>query len=220
MARLADPGACGRAAAGAGEVPLRGPQLPRVGNLLSGAVAGGDRRQPDQAEVDPGGAGHRRQPGRGALDHEPGGEAAVGFAEDVTLDGTDGNPRDQRTRTWPTLATDSPVPWRAKPLPVRRIDWRPCWPGTEAANPAALAPARARVEPVAVGTPGVLAGRHQRDRGHLGQPRPFWPGLGQRDDARLRFGVAALLPGHRGAAPFGEASLEATRAHPNARASA
>ena len=44
----------------------------------------------------------------------------------MTLDGTDGNARDQRTRTSPTLATDSLVPCRAKPLRVSRIDWRPC----------------------------------------------------------------------------------------------
>jgi hypothetical protein len=44
----------------------------------------------------------------------------------VTLDGTDGNARDQRTRRSPTLATYSLVPCRAKPLRVSRIDWRPC----------------------------------------------------------------------------------------------
>jgi hypothetical protein len=40
----------------------------------------------------------------------------------VTLDGTDGNARDQRTRRSPTLATYSLVPCRAKPLRVSRID--------------------------------------------------------------------------------------------------
>src|SRR5512132_529184 len=44
----------------------------------------------------------------------------------VTLDGTEGSSRDHRTRTWPTLATYSLVPRRAKPLRVIRIDWRPC----------------------------------------------------------------------------------------------
>jgi hypothetical protein len=47
-------------------------------------------------------------------------------------------------------------------------------------------------------------GLYQRDGGHLGQPRPFWPGLGQRDDTTLQFGVAELLPGQGGTAPFGE----------------
>jgi hypothetical protein len=44
----------------------------------------------------------------------------------VTLDGTDGSSRDQRTRNLPTLATDSLLSCRAKPLRVSRIDWRPC----------------------------------------------------------------------------------------------
>src|SRR5512133_1531530 len=44
----------------------------------------------------------------------------------VTLDGTDGNARDQRTRTSPTLARYSLAPCRAKPLRVSRIDWVPC----------------------------------------------------------------------------------------------
>jgi hypothetical protein len=44
----------------------------------------------------------------------------------VTLEGTDGNARDQRTRTSPTLATYSLAPCTAKPLRVSRIDWRPC----------------------------------------------------------------------------------------------
>src|SRR4029453_15694583 len=43
-----------------------------------------------------------------------------------TLGGTEGKPGGQRTRTWPTLATYSLVPWNAKPLRVSRIDWRPC----------------------------------------------------------------------------------------------
>jgi hypothetical protein len=44
----------------------------------------------------------------------------------VTLDGTDGNIRDQRTGSSPTLATDSLVPCTAKPLRVSRTDWVPC----------------------------------------------------------------------------------------------
>jgi len=67
-----------------------------------------------------------------------------------------------------------------------------------------MAPARPGVEPIAVGTPRVLAGLHQHHRGDLGQPRPFWPDLGQRDDTTLQFGVAELLPGQGGSAPFGE----------------
>ncbi len=43
----------------------------------------------------------------------------------VTLDGTDGSSRDQRTRTSPTLARYSLPAWSAKPLRVSRIDWRP-----------------------------------------------------------------------------------------------
>jgi hypothetical protein len=44
----------------------------------------------------------------------------------VTLDGAEGNGRDQRTRIWPTLATYSLPRCRTKPLRVSRIDWRPC----------------------------------------------------------------------------------------------
>src|SRR4029453_12073772 len=44
----------------------------------------------------------------------------------VTLDGAEGNSRDQRTRTWPTLARYSLVLRRAEPLRVSRIDWGPC----------------------------------------------------------------------------------------------
>jgi hypothetical protein len=44
----------------------------------------------------------------------------------VTLDGTVGNPRDQRTRRSPILVAYSLVPCRAKPLRVSRIDWVPC----------------------------------------------------------------------------------------------
>jgi hypothetical protein len=43
----------------------------------------------------------------------------------VTLDGTDGSARDQRTPSSPILATESLAPCRAKPLRVSRIDWRP-----------------------------------------------------------------------------------------------
>src|SRR5215218_4386765 len=123
----------------------------------------------------------------------------------VTLDGTDGNARDQRTRSSPTLATYSfgPVQGEAVAGEPGRLT-AVLGPEPRLPDPAALAAARARVEPVAVGTPGVLAGLHQRDRGHLGQPRPFWPGLGQRDHATLQFGVAELLPGQGGTAPFGE----------------
>jgi hypothetical protein len=66
----------------ASELPLRGAKVPRVGNLLDGAVASGDRSQPDQAEVDPGGTRHRRQRGRVTLDYEGGVEAAVRLADD------------------------------------------------------------------------------------------------------------------------------------------
>jgi hypothetical protein len=44
----------------------------------------------------------------------------------VTLDGTDGSWRDQRTWRSPTLATYSLAPCKANPLRVSRIDWRPC----------------------------------------------------------------------------------------------
>jgi hypothetical protein len=44
----------GRAALRLGQAPLGGTQRPRVGNQLAGAVAGGDRREHGQAEVDPG----------------------------------------------------------------------------------------------------------------------------------------------------------------------
>jgi hypothetical protein len=182
---VAGPGAVGRPLALAGELPLgasklplRGAKVPRVGNLLDGAVAADDRRQPDQAEVNPGGTGHRRQRGRVALDHEGGVEAAVRLAED----GDAGWHRRQRPRpAHPHLADLGHL--QLCPVQGEAVAGEPdrltavLGPEPRLPDPAALAAARARVEPVAVGTPGVLAGLHQRDRGHLGQPRPFWPGL-------------------------------------------
>jgi hypothetical protein len=121
----------------------------------------------------------------------------------VTLDGSDASSRDQRTRSSPTLATDSLVPHTAKPLRVSRIDWAAMLePG--ASDPPTPAPTGQRVEPVAVGPPRVPAGLHQRDGGDLGQPRPLRRALGEGDHTTLQFGVAELLPGQVGAAPFGE----------------
>jgi hypothetical protein len=66
----------------AGKPPLGGAQVPRVGDGLDGAVAGGDRGEDDQAKIDPGGACYRWQRGRVAVDHEGGVVAAVRFTDD------------------------------------------------------------------------------------------------------------------------------------------
>ena len=67
---------------GADQAPLSGAQMPRGGDGLDGAVAARDRSEPDQAKIDPGGAGHRWQRGRIAFDHEGGIEAAVRLSDD------------------------------------------------------------------------------------------------------------------------------------------
>jgi hypothetical protein len=43
----------------AGEPPLRSAVVPQVGDLLYAAVAGRDRSEPDQAEIDPSSPRHR-----------------------------------------------------------------------------------------------------------------------------------------------------------------
>jgi hypothetical protein len=214
-------GFAGELPLGAGELPLCGAQVPRVGNLLDGAVAGGDRSQPGQAEVDPGGPGHRWQRGRVPLDHERGVAAAVGFAED----GDAGWHRRQRPRPahpqLPDLGHRQPGPVQGEAVagePDRLA--AVLAPEPRVPDPAALAAARARVEPVAVGTPCVLAGLDQRDRGDLGQPRPLRGPLGLGDHPTLQFGVAELLPGQGGTAPFGEGVVVDHPGAPNARASA
>jgi hypothetical protein len=121
----------------------------------------------------------------------------------VTLDGTEGSSRDQRTRTWPTLARYSLVPRRAKPLRVSRIDWRACLVrnlGCPTRRPLRL-PVRG-VKPVAVGASRVLAGLDQGDRGDLSQPCPLRGPLGLGNHPTLDLGVAELLPGLMGTPPF------------------
>jgi hypothetical protein len=69
-------------------------------------------------------------------------------------------------------------------------------------DPAALASAGQRVEPVAVRAAGVLARLDQRDRGDLAQPCPLRCGFGQCDDAALDLGVGELLAVRVGALPL------------------
>src|SRR5512132_3505112 len=69
-------------------------------------------------------------------------------------------------------------------------------------DPAALAPARPRVEPVAVRMPCVPAGLPQGDRSDLSQPRPLRGLLGQGDDPSLYLSVGELLTSLVGAFPL------------------
>ena len=74
------------------------------------------------------------------------------------------------------------------------------------------------VEPVPVGAAGVPAGLHQHDRRDLAQPLPLRGELGESDHPALHLGVVVLSPPLI-RFPQPDASLNTTRAHPNARAS-
>ena len=148
---------------------------------------------------------YRWQRGRVAVDHEGGVVAAVRFADD----GDAGRHRWQLAGPAHAHLADL---GEVQPARVEReaVAGEPdrlataLGPVPRAADPAALALARQRVEPVAVGTVRVLAGLHQHHGGDLGQPRPLGGVLCEGDDASLDLGVAQLLPGLVGTPPFGE----------------
>jgi hypothetical protein len=115
----------GQGALCAGQAPLGSAQVAGVGDRLGRTVASGDRRDTRRPRSIPavratGGSGARSRSTTNEAKKRPSGSRMI-----VTLDGTDGSSRDQRTRTSPTLATYSFAPCNAKPLRVRRIDWRP-----------------------------------------------------------------------------------------------
>jgi hypothetical protein len=72
----------GQCPLGSGQPPLGGAKMPWVGDLLGGAVAGGDRGEPGEAKVDPGGPVHHGQWCGVAIDDERGVVAAVRLADD------------------------------------------------------------------------------------------------------------------------------------------
>jgi hypothetical protein len=135
-----------------------------------------------------------------APDHERGVVAAVGFTDHADA----GRHRRERPRPThpqvPDLCHIQPSPVQGEAVagqPDRLAAMFGPEPGVPDSPSVALA--RLRVEPVAVGAAGVLAGLYQHHGCDLGQPRPLWGLLGQGDDPALDLSVAELLAGLVGA---------------------